>query len=194
MSNHELRVVANATAVDQGDTDFFDATGLQVELVRAMGRSMQAFVGSPRTARGTRGRRTLSIGPLYESQNGRVVQAGALVLASGLVGPRPFWELLQRIARRADWLRATFALASRPRCHGVARADGAALVVGFSGIWQAAPSLTLVVAGGGIGERVLEAEVRSCLVVAAGAADGDDPFPPWQPGDPTRAILCEEAC
>ncbi len=44
----------------------------------------------------------VSAGPLYDSRNGHIVRAGALVLASGLVAPRAFWELLQRLARRAD--------------------------------------------------------------------------------------------
>lgn len=154
---------------------------------------MQDSIGSRRAAGGTRCRHAVSIGPLYENQNGHIVRAAALVLASGPVGPRAFWELLQRVARRTEWLRATFALTSRPRYYGVARADGAAPVVGFSGVWQSAPSLTLIVAGRDIGEGALEAEVRDCLF-AADTAEDDDPFPRWQPGDPTGPILCEVAC
>jgi len=154
---------------------------------------MQASIDTKCAAAGSPARRALSVGPLYESQNGRIIRVGTLVLASGLVAPRSFWELLQRVARRADWLRATFALASRPRCYGVARADGSVPVLGFSGVWQSAPRLTLLVAGGDIGERALECEARTCLSEANAAGD-DDPFPPWQPGDPTRAILWEEAC
>ena len=41
-------------------------------------------------------RLSLSIGPLYEIQNRHVVQAGALVIATGLVGPRPFWDPFPR--------------------------------------------------------------------------------------------------
>lgn len=153
---------------------------------------MQPSIGPRRSIGGPRCHRPLSVGPLYESKNGKVIQAGALVLASGTVRARPFWEFLQQIARRAEWLCATFSLASRPLCHGVARADGAGLVVGFSGIWQSTPSLTLVIAGPHIGERALEVEVSSCLA-AASADNEDDPFPPWRPGDP-RAGFWEEAC
>ncbi len=63
-------------------------------------------------------------------------------------------------------------------------------MVGFSGIWRSVPSLTLIVAGGDIGEEALEVEVRECLSLS-NTSDDDDPFPRWQPGDPAPPILCE---
>jgi len=126
----------------------------------------------------------LSVGPIYARDGRRVVRAGALAIADGVVAPRPFWELLERLAFRFEWLRATFALASRPSCYGVARADGAPLVAGFCGTWQSAPRLTLLVAGTGMSDGALEAAVRSCLFVQGTRVD-EDPFPCWQPGDPS---------
>lgn len=54
--------------------------------------------------RGTRV--SLSVGPVYEREGARVVHAGVPAIAGGLAAPRPFWELLQGLAARAEWLRA----------------------------------------------------------------------------------------
>ena len=135
----------------------------------------------------------LSVGPLYERAGRRVVRAGVLAIADGLVAPRPFWELLQELAVCSEWLRATFALASRPTCYGVARAEGASPVAGFRGTWHSAPRLTLLLAGKGVAERALESAIGSCLL--AGQAHGDDdPFPSWRPGDPWLPLFWEAAC
>ena len=91
-----------------------------------------------------------------------MVRARVLAIANGLVVPRPFWELLQRLAVRREWLRGTFALASGPTCYGVVRADAAPPVPGFCGTWQSPPRLTLLVAGKGITENAIEAAVRAC--------------------------------
>ncbi len=48
----------------------------------------------------------LSVGPLFEREGGQVVRADVLAIADGIVTPRPFWELLQGLAARAEWLRA----------------------------------------------------------------------------------------
>lgn len=56
----------------------------------------------------------LSVGPLYEREAGRVVRVGMLTIADDLAAPRPSWELLQELTVRAERLRATFTLASRP--------------------------------------------------------------------------------
>jgi hypothetical protein len=136
----------------------------------------------------------LSVGPVYESEGGRVVRAGVLAIADGLVAPRPFWELLQDLAVRAEWLRATFALASRPACYGVARSDGGSPVAGFCGTWQSTPRLTLLVAGRNlVSEETLESNLAACLSMAVPRRD-DDPFPRWQPGDPWLPVFWERAC
>lgn len=137
----------------------------------------------------------LSVGPVYEREGGRIVRAGVLAVADGLVAPRPFWELLQELAVRAEWLRATFALASRPKCYGVARADGGGSpVVGFCGTWQSTPRLTLIVAGKNVAsEETLASELAACFSTAVVRRD-DDPFPRWQPGDPWRPVFWECAC
>lgn len=136
-----------------------------------------------------------SVGPVYERERARVVRAGVLAIADGLVAPRPFWELLQELALRAEWLRATFALASRPTCYGVVRADGGGSpVVGFCGTWQSTPRLTLIVAGKNIAsEETLESELAACFSTAFVRRDGD-PFPHWQPGDPWLPVFWECAC
>lgn len=139
-------------------------------------------------------RLSLSVAPVYERERGRVVRAGVLAIADGLVAPRPFWDLLQRLAARAEWLRATFALASRPTCYGVARADGAPPVAGFCGTWRSTPRLTLLVAGKDLApERRIEADLGACFSTAAARRD-DDPFPDWQPGDAWRPVFWDLAC
>jgi hypothetical protein len=115
------------------------------------------------------------------------------VIAEGVVAPRRFWDLLQSLACSSEWLRATFALASRPTCYGVVRADGELPVAGFCGTWQSAPRLTLLVADRSISEGALEAAARSCLF-AAGSRCRDDPFPLWQPGDPWLSVFSEGEC
>jgi hypothetical protein len=143
-----------------------------------------------------RGKRvSLSVGPVYERVRGHVVRAGVLAIADGLVAPSPFWELLQKLALRAEWLRATFALASRPACYGVVQADGGgAPLVGFCGTWQSTPRLTLIVAGKNIAsEETLESELAACFSTASVRRD-DDPFPRWQPGDPWLPVCWERAC
>lgn len=138
---------------------------------------------------------SLSVSPVYERERGRVVCAGVLAIADGLVAPRPFWELLQELALRAEWLRATFALASRPTCYGVVRADGGGSpVVGFCGTWKSTPRLTLVVAGKNLAsEQTLGSELAACFSTALVRHD-DDPFPRWQPGDRWRPVFSECAC
>jgi hypothetical protein len=137
---------------------------------------------------------SLSVGPVYEREGGRVVRAGVLAIADGVVAPRPFWELLQDLAVRAEWLRATFALASRPACYGVARSDGGSPVAGFCGTWQSTPRLTLIVAGKNIAsEATLESDLAACFSMAFARRD-DDPFPRWQPGDPWLPFFWERAC
>jgi hypothetical protein len=136
----------------------------------------------------------LSVGPVYEREGGRVVRAGVLALADGLVTPRPFWELLQELAVRSEWLRATFALASRPTCYGVARSDGGSPIAGFCGTWQSAPRLTLLVAGKNIAsEETIESDLLACFSPSTARCD-DDPFPHWQPGDPWLPVFWERAC
>jgi len=137
---------------------------------------------------------SLSVGPVYEREGGRVVRAGVLAIADGLVAPRPFWELLQELAVRAEWLRATFALTSRPTCYGVARSDGGSPVAGFCGTWQSTPRLTLLVAGKNlVSEETLESDLAACFSTAFARRD-DDPFPHWQPGDPWLPVFWERAC
>jgi hypothetical protein len=133
----------------------------------------------------------LSVGPVYERAAGRVVRAGVLAFGGGAVAPRPFWGALQQLARRADWLRATFALTSRPSYYGVARADGRALSASFRGTWQTPPRLTLLVAGELVTEPFVEGLLLSCL---GHEGDGDDPFPPWRPGEPWAHASWEAAC
>jgi hypothetical protein len=111
------------------------------------------------------------------------VRAGVLAVADGLVAPRAFWDALQQLAARADWLRATFGLASRPRCYGFACADGGALNAGFHGTWQTPPRLTLIVAASSISEESIESALSECFSPASAPPDGD-PFPRWEPGDP----------
>ena len=60
---------------------------------------------------------SLSVGPVYEREGGRVARTGVLAIADGLLAPRPFCELLKELAVRAEWLRAMFALASSARVH-----------------------------------------------------------------------------
>lgn len=135
----------------------------------------------------------LSVGPVYEREDGRVVCAGVLAIADALVTPRPFWDLLQRLAARAEWLRATFALASRPKCYGVARADGGSPVAGFCGTWQSVPRLTLVVAAKDFAfDGAIESDLYACISTRVERCD-DDPFPVWQPGDPWLPVFWERA-
>lgn len=149
----------------------------------------------PSSAAPNRGPRIpLSVSPIYEREGGRVVRAGVLAIAEGLVAPRPFWAPLRRLAARGDWLRATFALASRPACYGVARADGGAPAAGFCGTWRSTPRLTLIVAGKDVAPaHEIESDLTACLSTAVVGRD-DDPFPRWQPGDPWRAVFWEGAC
>jgi hypothetical protein len=42
---------------------------------------------------------------VYAREGGRVVRAGALAIADGLVAPRPFWELLERRQPGDPWIR-----------------------------------------------------------------------------------------
>jgi len=135
----------------------------------------------------------LSVGPVYERQGGKAIKAGVLVIGEGVVAPGLFWDLLQRLARRADWIRGTFALATRPACFGVVRSDGALPVTGFCGRWDTAPRLTLIIAGNDVPEGELEAAVATCLSVTD-ACDQDDPFPHWEPGDPWLPLFWEQAC
>ncbi len=140
------------------------------------------------------GRRSpLSVRPVYEPAAGRVVRSGLLAIAHGLVAPRPFWELLQWLAARAEWLRATFALASRPQCYGVARADRGSPVAGFCGTWRSTPRLKLVVAGKNLSEETIGSALSVCLSAAFAQRD-DDLFPRWQPGDPWTPVFWENAC
>jgi hypothetical protein len=119
-------------------------------------------------------RAPLSVGPVYGREGGRVVRAGVLAIADGLVAPRPFWELLQGLAVHAEWLRATFALTTRPRCYGVARADGGPPVAGFRGTWQSTPRLTLIVAGRNIAsEEAIESGLTACVSPAFVRRDDD---------------------
>jgi hypothetical protein len=135
----------------------------------------------------------LSVGLVYKREAGRVVRAEVLAIVDDVVARRPFWALLERLALRAEWLRATFALASRPTCCGVAPADGTSPVAGSCGTWQSAPRLTLIVAGKNITEDALDAVVTACLVPVVAQRD-EDPFPRWQPGDPWLPVFWERAC
>lgn len=137
---------------------------------------------------------SLGVGPAYEREGGRVVRAGVLAIADGLLAPRPFWELPQELAVRAEWLRATFALASRPNCSGVARADGGSPVAGFCGTWQSTQRLTLIVAEKNIvSQKTLESDLAPCFSTAF-VRRVDDPFPHWQPGEPWLPVFWERAC
>lgn len=133
----------------------------------------------------------VSVRPVIEREGGRIVRTGVLAIAEGAVAPAPFWELLQWVAGRAEWLRATFALATRPACFGVARADGAAPAVGFCGTWKSAPRLTLLVAGRDIATDTIEAAAAACF--SAAAPPSVDPFPPWRPGEPWLPVFWEQA-
>lgn len=130
------------------------------------------------------------MGPLYERVGGRRIRAGVLVVSEGSVAPRPFWELLQRFAARAQWLRGTFSLLTRPRCYGVVRADGASPIAGFCGVWRTAPRLTLLLAGRSLVESAIAAEMTAIL--GANATSHDDPFPRWRPGDPWTPLFWED--
>jgi hypothetical protein len=149
---------------------------------------------APLSAAPPRGARPrLSVGPVYDRVAGQVVHAGVLALGDGLVVPRPFWHLLQQLALHADWLRATFALTTRPTCYGVAQADGDGPVTGFCGTWLTSPRLTLVVAGQRLSEAQLRASLLPCLRQKP-SDRADDPFPPWQPGDPWSSLGREASC
>jgi hypothetical protein len=124
----------------------------------------------------------LSVGPVYERTGGRVAVAGALAVVEGVVVPRPFWELVQWLSTRCEWLRGTFALATRPSWRGLVRAERGAPVVRFRGTWRAAPRLTLVVAGKHVDLRTLANAVASCLV-AEGTPLDESPFPAWVAAD-----------
>jgi len=139
-------------------------------------------------------RASLSIGPVYEREIGRVVRTGAMAIADGLVTPRPFWERRKELAVRAKWLRATIALANRPTCYGVARSDGGSPVASFCGTRQSTPRPTLLVAGKSLVSReTLESDIAACFSTAFVRHD-DDPFPRWQPGDPWRPVFWDRAC
>ncbi|MBM4375532.1 MAG: hypothetical protein FJ095_10635 [Deltaproteobacteria bacterium] len=136
----------------------------------------------------------LNVGPVDEREGGRVVRAGVLALADGLVAPRSFWELLQVLAVRAEWLRATFALTSTQTCFGVARSDGVSPVAGLRGTLQSTPRPTLLVAGKNlVSEETLESDLAACFSTALGLRD-DDPFPHRQPGDRWLSFFWERAC
>lgn len=129
-----------------------------------------------------------SVGPLYELERGQQRRAGVLVVGDGSVPPRPFWDLLERLALHAGWLVASFSLQTRPQCYGVARAEGSALAAGFRGVWHDHPRFTLVLATLELSEAAVRAEVQRTLTPSVAPAV-DDPFPRWQPGDPPTALL-----
>lgn len=139
-------------------------------------------------------RPSLFVEPVYEQSGGKTLRSGVLAKADGLVAPHPFWQLLERLAVQATWLRATFGLASRPHCYGVARADGGSPVVGFCGTWPTAPRLTLLIAGAHLCPDEMWGEIRGCLRQYPLLGRFEDPFPPWQPGDRWAPVFWEEAC
>jgi len=58
--------------------------------------------------------------------------------------PRAPCRALSVGAVQAEWLRATFALSSRPSCYGVVRAESEPPIAGFCGTWRSKPRLTLI--------------------------------------------------
>ena len=135
-----------------------------------------------------------SVSPVYESEGRRVVRAGVLAIANGLLAPSSFWELLHELAVRAEWLPAALALASRLTCHGGARSDGRSPRAGSCGTWQSTPRLTSSVTGSNIAsDETLESDLTACFSRAFVRRD-DDPFPHRQPGDPRLLRFWERAC
>lgn len=135
----------------------------------------------------------LSVGPFFEREQGELVKVGALVLARGLLAPRLFWDLLHHVARDAEWLHGTFALATRPTSFGTVKTDGGSLCFGLCSEWVAEPSLTLLIASKSISEIKLLCDVEACLR-AAGTRCARDPFPAWASGTaggrPFRGTEC----
>jgi hypothetical protein len=135
------------------------------------------------------------MGPFHDRQGGRVARVGVLASADGLGAPRPSWEQLRGLAPRAEWLRATLALASGPTRYGVVRADGGeAPVVGFCGTGQSTPRLTSGVAGKNIAsEETLESGCAACFSTALVRLDHESVLHRG-PGGPRLTVLSECAC
>lgn len=152
---------------------------------------MRVPLSSPRSSIAPLPRPALRVGPVYEREHEQHVRAGVLVIGEGSVTPRLHWDLLKRFAARAEWLRGTSSLVTRPHCYGVVRADGSSPIVGFCGLWQTDPRFTLLLAGRELVKSAVEAEIVAALATS-NEWSGEDPFPRWQPDAPWYPVFWQE--